>query len=233
MTQRSEPAALRLPPTNCAATQRARHSAFGEPQATARRPGAEQQSFCRAPARRKRGHSRPAPRAGARRHDRGATGRPGSSRTPAAAQGRPSRAVTSTSPSDDACSIRLPCRRSRVRSRLCGVHEPQRERGNSCLADAAEPSVATPIGTRSLHWIDRSRREPYARDGRPRELMVQLWYPAQRSGRPRARYMPTAVAKTFRGVAPAALLRRRARTPAGPLRRARSAPGRAACHRSR
>ncbi len=37
--------------------------------------------------------------------------------------------------------------------------------------------------------------------------MVQLWYPAQRSGHPRALYMPTAVARTFRGVAPATLLR--------------------------
>lgn len=69
-----------------------------------------------------------------------------------------------------------------------------------------EPSVSTPIGTRSLHWIDRSHRDRYARDGRFRELMVQLWYPAERSRRPRARYMPTAVAKTFGGVAPAALL---------------------------
>jgi predicted dienelactone hydrolase len=69
-----------------------------------------------------------------------------------------------------------------------------------------EPSVSTPIGTRSFHWIDRSRRDPYVRGGRFRELMVQLWYPAQRSGHPRARYMPTAVAKTFREVAPAALL---------------------------
>jgi dienelactone hydrolase len=69
-----------------------------------------------------------------------------------------------------------------------------------------EPSVSAPIGTRSVHWIDRSHRDPYAPDRRSRELMVQLWYPAQRSRRPRAPYMPTVVAKTFRAVAPAALL---------------------------
>ena len=48
------------------------------------------------------------------------------------------------------------------------------------------PSGPYPIGTVSYHWIDTSRQETYGdAPGGPRELMVQVWYPAEPSrGRP-------------------------------------------------
>lgn len=59
------------------------------------------------------------------------------------------------------------------------------------------PSVAAPIGVRSLWWIDGSRADPFVPRSR-RELMVTLWYPAARgSTQPLARYMPPAVAQRF------------------------------------
>jgi hypothetical protein len=38
------------------------------------------------------------------------------------------------------------------------------------------------IGTARYHWIDRSRVELFTDDGAPRELIVQLWYPAVADG---------------------------------------------------
>jgi predicted dienelactone hydrolase len=35
-----------------------------------------------------------------------------------------------------------------------------------------------PIGTVSLHLVDRSRRGPWLSASRPSELMVSIWYPA-------------------------------------------------------
>jgi len=46
-----------------------------------------------------------------------------------------------------------------------------------------EPTGAFPIGTVTLHLIDDAREETQSgRPGERRELMVQLWYPAERSG---------------------------------------------------
>ncbi|MGW7343847.1 alpha/beta hydrolase [Streptomyces sp. NPDC054854] len=57
------------------------------------------------------------------------------------------------------------------------------------------PTAPRPIGTRTLHLVDTAREDPFAPDRRPRELMVQLWYPALgRAGRPRAPYTTAAVA---------------------------------------
>lgn len=50
------------------------------------------------------------------------------------------------------------------------------------------------VGTTSLHLIDGSRGDPLAPTPRVRELMVRLWYPAARSGRPAAAYMTPGVA---------------------------------------
>jgi hypothetical protein len=51
------------------------------------------------------------------------------------------------------------------------------------------------VGTTRLHLVDATRPDPLTPTARSRELMVQLWYPAARSGRhPVARYMPPAQA---------------------------------------
>jgi predicted dienelactone hydrolase len=54
------------------------------------------------------------------------------------------------------------------------------------------PAPAGPfrVGTTSLHLIDNSRVDPLAPTPRPRELMVQLWYPA--AARHHARHLPIA-----------------------------------------
>jgi predicted dienelactone hydrolase len=44
----------------------------------------------------------------------------------------------------------------------------------------AEPSGPYKIGTTTYHWVDESRVEQFGPEpGGPRELMVQIWYPAQ------------------------------------------------------
>jgi dienelactone hydrolase len=66
---------------------------------------------------------------------------------------------------------------------------------------------SAPVGTFSLHLVDRSRTDPTMASGH-RELMVQLWYPAARSAGPLARYMPARVA---------ALIEREDHVPAGTI----------------
>lgn len=69
----------------------------------------------------------------------------------------------------------------------------------AALVPAGEPVALTlpgptgpyPVGTRELHLVDQDRVDPWT--GRPRELMVSLWYPAARDGR-RARQFPAEVA---------------------------------------
>ncbi|MFI6326426.1 alpha/beta hydrolase family protein [Nonomuraea sp. NPDC050556] len=51
------------------------------------------------------------------------------------------------------------------------------------------PTGADPVGTVSMHLVDRSRRDPLVRSVRFRELMVSVWYPAQASDRPLAPHM--------------------------------------------
>lgn len=46
------------------------------------------------------------------------------------------------------------------------------------------------IGTVTYHWTDPARPDPFAADPRARrEVMVQVWYPARPTDRPRARYV--------------------------------------------
>ena len=47
-----------------------------------------------------------------------------------------------------------------------------------------------PIGTTALRLVDHSRPDPFAKGRRDRELMVQFWYPAERTGPRRAYYLP-------------------------------------------
>ncbi|MDX2524835.1 lipase [Streptomyces europaeiscabiei] len=53
-----------------------------------------------------------------------------------------------------------------------------------------------PVGSTELHLVDSDRRDPWA-NGRARELMVSIWYPARRAkGYPRQPYMPAGVARS-------------------------------------
>lgn len=61
--------------------------------------------------------------------------------------------------------------------------------------DLPAPTVGRPVGTTSLHLVDHGRLDPFAPVPGPRELMVQLWYPARgTAGRPRAPYTTPGVA---------------------------------------
>jgi dienelactone hydrolase len=40
------------------------------------------------------------------------------------------------------------------------------------------PTGPYPVGTQLLHLIDAKRKDPFAKSGGPRELMIQIWYPA-------------------------------------------------------
>src|SRR5438552_10607472 len=52
---------------------------------------------------------------------------------------------------------------------------------------------AIPVGTTTLHLVDRRRPDKSFRSGK-RELMVQLWYPASSASGPLAPYMPARTA---------------------------------------
>jgi hypothetical protein len=74
------------------------------------------------------------------------------------------------------------------------------------------PSGPYSIGTTTYHWVDADRREVFSTNpGDRRELMVQVWYPAQDlPAAPRAPYLADAEAVTaalagFLGVSPSAL----------------------------
>lgn len=55
------------------------------------------------------------------------------------------------------------------------------------------PGGPYPIGTVTYHWVDTNRHELFSTDPNARrELMAQVWYPAQRSSLPRAPYVQDA-----------------------------------------
>ncbi|MEU5092037.1 lipase [Streptomyces sp. NPDC021356] len=61
------------------------------------------------------------------------------------------------------------------------------------------PTGPYPVGRADLRLVDRQRTDPWTRRG-PRELMISVWYPAgDTTGRPRAPWMPPAVAHGFAG----------------------------------
>lgn len=63
-----------------------------------------------------------------------------------------------------------------------------------------QPTGPNAVGMTELHLIDRKRDDPWLADGRPRELMISLWYPARPGGEPAAPYMqPGAAAEYDRG----------------------------------
>jgi predicted dienelactone hydrolase len=60
------------------------------------------------------------------------------------------------------------------------------------------PTGRYPVGTTSLHLVDRNRVDPLAPTPRHRELMVQLWYPASpQAVRAAAAYLPPGVASGY------------------------------------
>ncbi|MFB6890538.1 alpha/beta hydrolase [Kitasatospora sp. NPDC056327] len=70
--------------------------------------------------------------------------------------------------------------------------------GAGAPIDLPAPTAGRPVGTVSLHLVDGSRQDPFAPAPGPRELMVQLWYPAAgTAGRPRAPYTTARVASAM------------------------------------
>src|SRR2546423_8441559 len=55
------------------------------------------------------------------------------------------------------------------------------------------PTGAFGVGRVTVHWTDRSRVEPLAADRRHRELMVDVWYPADAMPRQAAAYLDPSV----------------------------------------
>src|SRR5262249_47279025 len=51
------------------------------------------------------------------------------------------------------------------------------------------PTGPFAVGRVTVHWIDRSRSEPLKPDHGPRELMVDVWYPADSAAGPWAEYL--------------------------------------------
>lgn len=58
------------------------------------------------------------------------------------------------------------------------------------------PAPSGTVGTISLHLIDHTRQDPWV-PGRPRELMISIWYPATNTTRPLTPWLPPAAATTF------------------------------------
>lgn len=60
------------------------------------------------------------------------------------------------------------------------------------------PTGPHPLGTVSLHLVDRARVDPWQESRRARELMVQIWYPARAAhGHPYAPWMSPAAVPFF------------------------------------
>lgn len=57
------------------------------------------------------------------------------------------------------------------------------------------PTGPFPVGTTELHLVDHDRDDPHV-PGRPRELMISIWYPAGRPAEP-APYLPPLTAELY------------------------------------
>lgn len=60
-----------------------------------------------------------------------------------------------------------------------------------------EPTGRYDVGQVDLHLVDEDREDPWADDGRPRELMTTVWYPARPRGGEPAPYLSTAMADWY------------------------------------
>ncbi|MEV6287171.1 hypothetical protein [Kribbella sp. NPDC051770] len=59
----------------------------------------------------------------------------------------------------------------------------------------SRPTGPFPVGTTELHLVDAGRDDPFV-PGRPRELMISVWYPATRPAE-RAAYLPPLTAQVY------------------------------------
>jgi predicted dienelactone hydrolase len=62
------------------------------------------------------------------------------------------------------------------------------------------PTGALAIGRVTVHWTDTARVEPLASEHRNRELMLDIWYPAEQKAGARAPYLDTAAFESALGV---------------------------------
>ena len=60
---------------------------------------------------------------------------------------------------------------------------------NASAGSLPDPSGVFPIGRITFHFKDSTRVEPLSETAANREVMVDVWYPAERSNGPRARYL--------------------------------------------
>lgn len=61
-----------------------------------------------------------------------------------------------------------------------------------------EPTGPYTIGTATYHLVDSGRKEPHAPGAdTPRELMVQVWYPAEKNDLPKTQYMSSQAARSI------------------------------------
>ncbi|MFG2075377.1 alpha/beta hydrolase family protein [Nonomuraea maritima] len=58
-----------------------------------------------------------------------------------------------------------------------------------------EPTGREPVGLATLHLVDRSRPDPWNPEADRRELMVSLWYPAEKAAGEPAPYVPRQVSE--------------------------------------
>ncbi|MEV0386192.1 alpha/beta hydrolase [Nonomuraea sp. NPDC050643] len=72
-----------------------------------------------------------------------------------------------------------------------------------------EPTGSKPVGTTTLHLVDKSRPDPWNPEADERELLVTLWYPARKAVDKRRPYMTpqesAAVLQPYKNVPPDAL----------------------------
>ncbi|WP_253831457.1 alpha/beta hydrolase family protein [Actinokineospora globicatena] len=69
--------------------------------------------------------------------------------------------------------------------------------GATPVVRLARPTGVLPVGTTAVHVVDQSRVDPWAPSPRPRELMVQLWYPTLTTRGARAAYADVAVTRSL------------------------------------
>ncbi|SEM39629.1 alpha/beta hydrolase family protein, partial [Nonomuraea pusilla] len=72
-----------------------------------------------------------------------------------------------------------------------------RARTDDASLELPVPTGSQPVGTVSLHLVDRGRPDPWVPTEKARELMVSLWYPAAKGGGATAPYMTDAEAKAL------------------------------------
>ncbi|WP_228441229.1 FtsX-like permease family protein [Novibacillus thermophilus] len=81
---------------------------------------------------------------------------------------------------------------------VIGLESPAPQEGSNqaekIRLELPEPAGEHPVGTVEMHLIDEKRKDPWVND-RKRELMISIWYPAEREGRQKALYMQPGAAK--------------------------------------